>query len=57
LLWRDRLIGRIDAHVDKGTLTVRKLWLESAFDRALIQEALDRHAERLGVKSRPIRRS
>jgi hypothetical protein len=57
LLHRDRFIGRIDAHVDKGTLKVRKLWLEAPFDIALIQDALDRHAEKLGVKSRPIRRS
>jgi hypothetical protein len=58
LLHRDRLIGRIDAHVERGVLKVRKLWLESkTFDLALIQEALDRHAAGLGVKSRPIRRS
>lgn len=56
LLHRDRLIGRIDAHVDKGTLKVRKLWLEAPFDIALIQDAIDRHGEGLGVKSRPIRR-
>jgi len=57
LLHRDRLIGRIDAHVDRGVLKVRKLWLESDFDISLIQEAIDRHAEALGVKSRLIRRS
>jgi uncharacterized protein len=57
LLHRDRLIGRIDAHVDRGTLKVRKLWLESDFDVALIQRAVDRHAEALGVKSRHIKQS
>jgi uncharacterized protein YcaQ len=51
LLHRDRLIGRIDAHVDRGTLKVRKLWLEGDFDRSLIQAALDRHAAALGVRS------
>lgn len=57
LLYRDRLIGRIDAHVDRGVLKVRKLWLETDFDLAPIQEAIDRHAAALGVKSRLIRRS
>ena len=55
LLHRDRLIGRIDAHVDKGTLNVRKLWLEAPFDKSLIQDAIDRHAAALALKSRPIR--
>ena len=57
LLHRERFIGRIDAHVDRGTLKVRKLWLESDFDGALIQAALDRHAAALGVKSRHIKTS
>jgi len=46
LLHRDRLIGRIDARIEKNVLVVRKLWLESGDDDVEgIREALNRHAE------------
>lgn len=46
LLHRDRLIGRIDARIEKNVLVVRKLWLESDdVDVDAIDEALNRHAE------------
>jgi len=51
LLQRDRLIGRIDARIEKETLVVKKLWLEDpAADRDAIRAALDHHAERCGAK-------
>jgi uncharacterized protein YcaQ len=50
LLWRDQLIGRIDAAVKERRLVVRRLWVEREIDRALIGEALARHAEALGVE-------
>lgn len=53
LLYRDRLIGRIDAGIERGTLVVKKLWLERDEDAALkpaIQTALERHAGMCGAK-------
>lgn len=51
LLHRDRLIGRIDARIEKNALIVRKLWLEDdRADRAAIRSALEHHAERCGAK-------
>lgn len=53
LLHRDRLIGRIDARIEHGTLVVRKLWLEREDDAALkpvIHAALERHAAMCGSK-------
>jgi uncharacterized protein len=50
LLHRDRLIGRIDARIERGALAVSKLWLESDdVDREAIVAALERHAEACGV--------
>lgn len=46
LLHRDRLIGRIDARIEKNVLVVRKLWLErDDVDVAAIDAALSRHAD------------
>jgi uncharacterized protein len=51
LLHRDRLIGRIDARVEKDALVVKKIWLEdSDADRAAIDTALERHASMCGAK-------
>lgn len=43
LLYGDRLVGRIEAHVDDGELKVDKLWREDAWPG---DEALDRCLER-----------
>jgi uncharacterized protein YcaQ len=49
LLYRDTLIGRIDARVEDNTLIVKKLWLEGEGQhddkRDAIVAALERHAE------------
>ena len=54
LLFRDTLIGRIDARVDGNTLIVKKLWLEGDGEledqRDAIMTALERHAELCGAK-------
>lgn len=54
LLYRDTLIGRIDARVDGNTLIVKKLWLEGNGQhddkRDAIRDALERHAELCGAK-------
>jgi uncharacterized protein YcaQ len=54
LLYRDTLIGRIDARVDGNTLIVKKLWLEGDGQhddkRDAIRAALERHAELCGAK-------
>jgi len=51
LLHRDRLIGRIDARIERDALVVKKLWLESNdADRAAIDAALERHATMCGAK-------
>jgi uncharacterized protein YcaQ len=47
LLFRDRLIGRIDARVDGKALVVKKLWLEDG--DAPVQDALERHAAACGA--------
>jgi uncharacterized protein YcaQ len=50
LLHRDRLIGRIEARVDKQCMTVAKIWLEEGeADRDAIREALARHAGMCGA--------
>ncbi len=50
LLYRDQLIGRIDARIEKGALVVTKLWIEREIDRERINEALQRHATMCGVE-------
>ncbi len=51
LLQRDRLIGRIDARIEKDALVVRKIWLEEGeSDRAAIDASLERHAAMCGAK-------
>jgi uncharacterized protein YcaQ len=51
LLHRDRLVGRIDARIERETLVVKKLWLEDdAPDRDAIDTALARHATMCGAK-------
>lgn len=50
LLQRDRLIGRIDARIEKRGLVVSKLWLEDDdADMEGIRAALERHADACGV--------
>jgi uncharacterized protein len=53
LLYRDTLIGRIDARVEGNTLIVKKLWLEGDGEhddkREAIIAALERHAELCGA--------
>ena len=48
LLHRDRLIGRIEARVERGTLVVSRIWMEPGVDVDLI-ETLQRHAELCGA--------
>jgi uncharacterized protein len=48
LLHRDRLIGRVDARIERNALVVRRLWVESAIDPALIRTALEQHAAACG---------
>ena len=51
LLQRDRLIGRIDARIERDALVVKKIWLEGEeSDRAAIDAALERHATMCGAK-------
>lgn len=50
LLHRDRLIGRIDARIEKNTMIVRKVWMEEGCEDIAIDDALARHAELCGAK-------
>ncbi|MGA7615121.1 MAG: winged helix DNA-binding domain-containing protein [Thermoanaerobaculia bacterium] len=50
LLFRDRLVGRVDARVEKNVLRVKKLWIESEIERPLIRAALEDHARRCGAR-------
>jgi uncharacterized protein YcaQ len=50
LLYRDRLIGRIDARIVDDALVVRKLWLDDRALRPAVREALARHAAACGCK-------
>jgi uncharacterized protein YcaQ len=47
LLYRDQLIGRVDARVDGDVLIVKKLWLDD--EDAPVAEALERHAIACGA--------
>jgi uncharacterized protein YcaQ len=49
LLHRGALVGRLEAHVEKGELVVDNLWKEDAsnFDDTAFRAALERHAEGL----------
>ncbi len=50
LLQRDRLIGRFEGRVEKGTLIIANLWLETAdADMEAIRATFDLHAERCGA--------
>lgn len=51
LLQRDRLIGRMDARIERNALVVKKLWLEEQVDvdRDAIVAALERHATACGA--------
>jgi uncharacterized protein YcaQ len=51
LLHRDRLVGRIDAHIDGSRLVVKKLWLDDASLEPAVTVALERHAEMCGAHS------
>jgi uncharacterized protein YcaQ len=58
LLQRDRLIGRIDARVEKNKMIVKKLWLEDAgADLDAIRAALERHAQLCGAEAVVLNRS
>jgi hypothetical protein len=50
LLHRDRLIGRIEARIEKNTMRVARVWLEEGADVS-IDDALQRHAELCGATS------
>jgi hypothetical protein len=50
LLHRDRLIGRIDARIERETLIVRKVWMEDGCADIDIDDALLRHAQSCGAK-------
>ena len=51
LLYRDRLIGRIDARIEKDVLVVKKIWNEEGRAEARpTLDALQRHAEMCGAK-------
>jgi len=56
LLYRDRLVGRIDARVEKGALLVSKLWIEGDVPREAIDAALERHAIMCGVSRVRVKR-
>jgi uncharacterized protein YcaQ len=50
LLHRDRLIGRLEARIERNTLIVSRLWLEAEdIDRDALDTALARHAEACGA--------
>jgi hypothetical protein len=49
LLYRDRLVGRIDARVEGPALIVKKLWIEDEVPSEAIDAALARHAELCGA--------
>jgi len=49
LLYRDRLVGRIDARVEGNALIVKKLWIEDDVPREAIDAALARHADLCGA--------
>ena len=46
LLFRDRLVGRFEARVEKNALVVKKLWLDEDVD---VSEAFSRHAALCGA--------
>ncbi|HKR66379.1 MAG TPA: winged helix DNA-binding domain-containing protein [Thermoanaerobaculia bacterium] len=56
LLYRDRLVGRIDARVEGNVLDVKKLWIEEDVPREAIDSALARHAELCGATRVKIKR-
>ncbi len=50
LLHDGRLVGRVEARVDRGRMIVERLWREApSFDEAALDAALARHAEALGL--------
>jgi hypothetical protein len=50
LLHRDHLIGRLEARIERNTLIVSKLWLETEdIDRDALDTALERHAQACGA--------
>jgi uncharacterized protein YcaQ len=57
LLYRDRLIGRIDARIESGKLAVARLWLDAGFDIARVHVALEQHAEACSCSRVTMRRS
>ena len=49
LLFRGALVGRIDARIERGALTVKSLWIEGEVELASVVAALERHAIACGV--------
>lgn len=49
LLHRDRLIGRIEARVERETMVVSKIWMEEGAADVEISDALERHAGLCGA--------
>src|SRR5688500_16962503 len=52
LLHRDRLIGRIEARVEKGTMVVSRVWMEEGAPvdiKVDLSDALERHAGLCGA--------
>lgn len=50
LLFRDELVGRIDARIERDVMVVKKLWIERDVDESLVRDCFERHAEACGVK-------
>lgn len=50
LLYRDLLIGRVDARIEGQRLVVQKLWLDDKTMKPAVRDALRRHAELCGVR-------
>ena len=50
LLYRDQLVGRVEAVIERQHLLVRKLWIESEVPDDRVRDALDRHARACGLR-------
>jgi uncharacterized protein YcaQ len=50
LLYRDRLIGRLEARIERGKLRVKKLWLDDKTLKTKVREAIERHAAACGLR-------
>lgn len=50
LLHRERLIGRLEARAEQTTFVVKKIWIETGYEKAL-EQALRRHAALCGCST------